>query len=61
MLGFNYRDYGQERLRDSDLHIRSMRAVQHHGDWGAITVSADPIEKTRDLVKDELFSIAPAV
>ena len=28
---------------------------------GAIAVSADPIEKARDLVKDELFSIAPAV
>ena len=27
----------------------------------AIAVSADPIEKARDLVKDELFSIAPAV
>ena len=46
-----------KRLRDSDLHIRSMRVVQHHGDWGAIAVSADPIEKARDLVKDELFSI----
>ena len=50
-----------KRLRDSDLHIRSMRVVQHHGDWGAIAVSADPIEKARELVKDELFSIAPAV
>ena len=50
-----------ERLRDGDLHIRSMRVVQHHGDWGAIAVSADPIEKARDLVKDELLSIAPAV
>jgi hypothetical protein len=38
-----------------------MRVVQHHGDWGAIAVSTDPIEKARDLVKDELFSIAPAV
>tara|TARA_Y100001934_G_scaffold111430_1_gene136361 strand:+ start:210 stop:326 length:117 start_codon:yes stop_codon:yes gene_type:complete len=38
-----------------------MRVVQHHGDWGTIAVSADPIEKARDLVKDELFSIAPAV
>ena len=49
-----------ERLRDGDLHIRSMRVVQHHGDWGAIA-SADPIEKARDLLKDELLSIAPAV
>ena len=36
-----------KRLRDSDLHIRSMRVVQHHGDWGAIAVSADPIKKRR--------------
>ena len=50
-----------KRLRDSDLHIRSMRVVQHHGDWAAIAVNADPIEKARELVKDELFSIAPAV
>ena len=50
-----------KRLRDSALHIRSMRVVKHHGDWGAIAVSADPIEKARDLVKDELFSITPAV
>ena len=50
-----------KRLRDSDLQIRSMRVVQHHGDWGAIAVSADTIEKARDLVKGELFSIAPAV
>ena len=49
-----------KRLRDDDLQIRSGRVVQHHGDWGAIAVSADPIEKARDLVKDELFSIAPA-
>ena len=50
-----------KRLCDADLHIRSMRVVKHHGDWGAIAVSADPIEKARDLVKDELSSIAPAV
>ena len=50
-----------QRLRDADLHIRSMRVVQHHGDWGAIAVSADPIDKARDLVRDELLSIAPAV
>jgi len=50
-----------KRLRDADLHIRSMRVVQHHGDLGTIAVSADPIEKARDLVKDELFSTTPAV
>lgn len=48
-----------ERLRDADLHICSMRVVQHHGDWGAIAVSADPIEEARSLVKEDLLSITP--
>ena len=50
-----------KRLRDADLHIRSMRVFQNHGDCGAIAVRADPIEKARDLVKDEPLSIAPAI
>ena len=50
-----------KRLCDADLHIRSMRVVQHHGDWAAIAVSADLTEKARDLLKDYLFSITPAV
>jgi hypothetical protein len=32
-----------------------MRLVQHHGHWGAIAVSAEPLEKARALVKDELL------
>jgi hypothetical protein len=32
-----------------------MRIVQHHGDWGAIAVSAEPLEEARALVKDELL------
>jgi hypothetical protein len=36
-----------------------MRVVQHHGDWGAIADSADPIEETRSLVKENLLSITP--
>ena len=50
-----------KRMCDADLHIRSMRVVQHHGDWNAIAVSADLTEKARDLQKDYLFSITPAV
>jgi hypothetical protein len=33
-----------------------MRIVQHHGDWGAIAVSAEPMEEARALVKDELLA-----
>jgi hypothetical protein len=33
-----------------------MRIVQHHGDWGAIAVSAEPLEEARALVKDELLA-----
>ncbi|SVD58031.1 uncharacterized protein METZ01_LOCUS410885, partial [marine metagenome] len=28
----------------------------HHGDWGAIAVSAEPLEEARALVKDELLA-----
>jgi len=45
-----------KRFRDADLHVSSMRIVQHHGDWGAISVCAEPIEKARELVKDELLA-----
>ena len=44
-----------KRFRDANLHVRSMRIVQHHGDWGAIAVSAKPLEEARALVKDELL------
>ena len=45
-----------KRFRDANLHVRSMRIVQHHGDWGAIAVSAEPLEEARALVKDELLA-----
>ena len=44
-----------KRFRDANLHVSSMRIVQHHGDWGAIAVSAEPLEEARALVKDELM------
>lgn len=45
-----------KRFRDANLHVSSMRIVQHHGDWGAIAVSAEPLEEARALVKDELLA-----
>ena len=45
-----------KRFRDANLHVRSMRIVQHHGDWGAIAVSAEPLEEAKALVKDELLA-----
>ena len=45
-----------KRFRDVNLHVSSIRIVQHHGDWGAIAVSAEPLEEARALVKDELLA-----
>ena len=45
-----------KRFQDAALHVSSMRIVQHHGDWGAISVCAEPLEKARTLVKDELLA-----
>ncbi|MBL4640277.1 MAG: hypothetical protein JKX86_00550 [Verrucomicrobiales bacterium] len=45
-----------KRFQDANLHVSSMRIVQHHGDWGAIAVSAEPLEEARALVKDELLA-----
>ena len=45
-----------QRFRDANLQVHSMRLVEHHGDWGAIAVSAEPLEKARALVKDELLA-----
>lgn len=34
-----------KHFRDANLHMRSMRIVQHHGRrWGAIAVIAEPLE-----------------
>ena len=48
-----------KRFRDANLQVRSMRIVQHHGDWGAIAVSAEPLEEAKALVKNELLAIDP--
>ena len=48
-----------KRFRDANLQVHSMRLVQHHGDWGAIAGSAEPLEKARALVKDELLEVIP--
>ena len=45
-----------KRFRDVNLHVSSIRIVQHHGDWGAIAVSAEPLEEARALVKHELLA-----
>ena len=45
-----------KRFQNANLHVRSMRIVQHHGDWGAIAVSAEPLEEAKALVKDELLT-----
>ena len=45
-----------KRFRDVNLHVSSIRIVQHYGDWGAIAVSAEPLEEARALVKDELLA-----
>ena len=45
-----------KRFRDANLQVRSMRIVQHHGDWGASAVSAEPMEEAQALVKDELLA-----
>ena len=34
-----------KRLRDSDLHIRSMRVVQHHGDWAPSPSALTPSKR----------------
>ena len=35
-----------KQLRDADLHIRSMRVVQHHRDWEAVADSEDSLKKS---------------
>ncbi|MGB1788842.1 MAG: hypothetical protein ACPHP2_05725 [Limisphaerales bacterium] len=49
------------RVADEPGGIAHLAERLRDGNWDAIAVSAAPIEKARDLVKDELLSIAPAV
>ena len=44
-----------KRFLDADVSVHSIRIVHHEGDWGVIAVSADPIDKARELVKGNLL------
>jgi len=43
-----------KRFKDAGIHVRSIRIIQHEGQWGMVAVSADPIEEARALVKNNL-------
>jgi len=44
-----------KRFNDAGVHVRSIRIIQNEGGWGMVAVSAEPVEKARKLVKDNLF------
>lgn len=44
-----------KRFKDAGVHVRSIRIIQNEGGWGMVAVSAEPVEKARKLVKDNLF------
>jgi hypothetical protein len=43
-----------KRFKDTGIHVRSIRIIQHEGQWGMVSVSADPVEEARALVKNNL-------
>jgi len=45
-----------KRFKDAGVHVRSIRIIQHEGEWGMVAVSAEPAEKARALVKDKLLA-----
>ena len=45
-----------KRFKDAGVHVRSIRIIQHEGDWGMVAVSAEPAEQARALVKDKLLA-----
>ncbi len=45
-----------KRFLDAGVSVHSIRIVQRSGEWGVIAVSADPIEKARELVTDNLLA-----
>jgi|TARA_B100000959_G_scaffold61560_1_gene64821 hypothetical protein len=45
-----------KRFKDASIHVRSIRIIQHEGQWGMVAVSAEPVEEARALVKDKLLS-----
>ena len=44
-----------KRFKDAGIHVRSIRIIQHEGEWGMVAVSAEPINEARALVKDKLL------
>ena len=44
-----------KRFKDAGIHVRSIRIIQHEGEWGMVGVSAEPIDEARALVKDKLL------
>ena len=44
-----------KRFKDAGIHVRSIRIIQHEGEWGMVAVSAEPIDEARALVKDKLL------
>ena len=44
-----------KRFKDAGVHVRSIRIIQNEGGWGMVAVSAEPVEKARQLVKDNLL------
>ena len=45
-----------KRFKDARVHVRSIRIIQHEGEWGMVAVNAEPAEKARALVKDKLLA-----
>jgi len=45
-----------KRFKDADIHVRSIRIIQHEGPWSMVAVSAEPIEAARILVRDKLLA-----
>ena len=43
-----------KRFKDAGIHVRSIRIIQHEGQWGMVAVSADSVEEARALVKNNL-------
>ncbi len=44
-----------KRFKDAGINFRSIRIIQHEGEWGMVAVSAEPIDEARALVKDKLL------
>ena len=43
-----------KRFKDAGIHVRSIRIIQHEGQWGMVAVSADSVEEARALVRNKL-------